>query len=113
MAEQAVWIESETGNPRFSYRIEIRRGAYRVVVDSAERYPWKFGGVPTERRRLPAGDYAVEVHGELAGRRPASHAARVLSELHVLHPTVQIIYAGSRKAVEQLRAPSGYTRADV
>ena len=139
---------------RTASRVQLHaHGAYRVVVDSAERYPWKFGGVPTERRRLPAGDYAVEVDGELAavaerktfenmlsdfgavkvlhgkladlsrwthaalvveaeyrdflstaklaGRWPASHAARVLSELHVLHPSVQIIYAGSRKAAEQ------------
>ena len=139
---------------RSASRVQLHaHGAYRVVVDSAERYPWKFGGVPTERRRLPAGDYAVEIDGEfaavaerktfenmltdfaavkvlhgklddlsrwtrsalvieaeyrdflstakLAGRWPATHAARVLSELHVLHPTVQIIYAGSRKAAEQ------------
>jgi hypothetical protein len=38
---------------------------------------------------------------KLAGRWPAAHAARVLSELHVLHPGVQIVYAGSRKAAEQ------------
>ncbi|MFP4068067.1 MAG: ERCC4 domain-containing protein, partial [Spirochaetaceae bacterium] len=139
---------------RSASRVQLHgHGAYRVIVDSSERYPWKFGGVPIERRTLPAGDYAVEVHGELAavaerktyenmlsdfaavkvlhgkladlsrwrhaaliieaeyrdflstaklaGRWPAAHAARVLSELHVLHPSVQIIYAGSRKAAEQ------------
>ena len=34
-----------------------------ILVDSRERYPWRFGrqqAVSTERRALPAGDYAVE-----------------------------------------------------
>lgn len=42
----------------------------RVLVDTRERYPWRFGrqqAVSTERRALPAGDYAVEAPGgELA-----------------------------------------------
>lgn len=153
---EQIFFRTQAGmqQHRSSSRVNLHaHGAYRVIIDSAERYPWKFGGVPTERRRLPAGDYAVEVDGELAalaerktfenmlsdfgsvrvlheklrdlsrrqhaalvieaeyrdfldtaklaGRWPAAHAARVLSELHVLHPGVQIIYAGSRKAAEQ------------
>lgn len=36
-------------------------GPLHVVVDLRERYPWRFRDLPvvTERRRLPAGDYAV------------------------------------------------------
>ena len=37
-----------------------------ILVDTRERYPWRFGrqqAVSTERRALPAGDYAVEVPG--------------------------------------------------
>jgi hypothetical protein len=153
---EQIFFRTQAGmqQHRSSSRVNLHaHGAYRVIIDSAERYPWKFGGVPTERRRLPAGDYAVEVDGELAavaerktfdnmlsdfgsvrvlheklrdlsrrqhaalvieaeyrdfldtaklaGRWRAAHAARVLSELHVLHPGVQIIYAGSRKAAEQ------------
>ena len=139
---------------RSASRVSLHRhGAYQVVIDSGERYPWKFGGAPTVRRKLPAGDYGLEVDGDvialaerktfenlltdfaslrvlhgqlddlsrwrhaamvieaqyrdfldtrkLAGRWPASHAARVLAEIHVMHPTVQIIYAGSRKAAAQ------------
>jgi ERCC4 domain len=41
-----------------------------ILVDTRERYPWRFGrqqGVSLERRALPAGDYAVEdPGGELA-----------------------------------------------
>ena len=37
-----------------------------ILVDTRERYPWRFGrqqGVTLERRALPAGDYAVEAPG--------------------------------------------------
>jgi len=139
---------------RSGARVELGgHGAYRVVIDSAERYPWTFGGVPTERRQLAAGDYACEIDHELVavaerktfenlmgdiGRMQVLHAkladlertphaalvieaeyrdfldpkkldgyyspahlARVLGELHVIHPGIQIIYAGSRKSAEQ------------
>lgn len=139
---------------RSGARVELGgHGAYRVVIDSAERYPWSFGGVPTERRQLAAGDYACEIDHELVavaerktfenlmgdiGRMQVLHAkladlertlhaalvieaeyrdfldpkkldgyyspthlARVLGELHVIHPGIQIIYAGSRKSAEQ------------
>ena len=45
-------------------------GELTILVDTRERYPWRFGrqrAVSTERRALPAGDYAVEAPGgELA-----------------------------------------------
>jgi len=37
----------------------------RVVIDSAERYPWRFPDSTTERARLPAGDYALVRDGEV------------------------------------------------
>lgn len=38
-----------------------------IVVDTRERYPWKFSSqqATTERRSLPVGDYGVEVDGRL------------------------------------------------
>lgn len=153
---EQIFFRTQSGmqQHRSASRVKLQgRGAYRVVIDSAERYPWRFGSTETERRTLPAGDYAVDVEGELMavaerktfenllsdvgsvrvlhakledlsryrhaamvieaeyrdflstrklnGRWPASHTARVLAELHVLHPGVQIVYAGSRKAAEQ------------
>jgi hypothetical protein len=51
-------------------RVPGRRAAglqgLTILVDSRERYPWRFGrqrAVTTERRALPAGDYAVEAPG--------------------------------------------------
>lgn len=42
-------------------------GPLTIVVDSHERYPWRFAQqqATTERRVLPAGDYAVELDGQL------------------------------------------------
>ncbi|WP_016880612.1 MULTISPECIES: histone-like nucleoid-structuring protein Lsr2 [unclassified Rhodococcus (in: high G+C Gram-positive bacteria)] len=38
-----------------------------IVVDTAEKYPYTFGKqqASTVRRRLPAGDYAVQLHGDV------------------------------------------------
>jgi ERCC4 domain len=51
-------------------RVPGRRAAglerLTILVDTRERYPWRFArqqGVSTERRPLPAGDYAVEAPG--------------------------------------------------
>ncbi len=44
-------------------------GVLEVVVDTRERYAWKFGDqqVVIERRALRVGDYAVEFDGEVVG----------------------------------------------
>lgn len=34
-------------------------GTLSVVVDSAERYPWKFSKADSRRDKLPVGDYAL------------------------------------------------------
>jgi hypothetical protein len=44
-------------------------GPLEIVVDTRERYAWKFGQqqATTARRALPVGDYAVELDGEVVG----------------------------------------------
>lgn len=153
---EQIFFRTQSGmqQHRSNSRVQLHsHGAYRILIDSGERYPWRFRGAPSERRRLAAGDYALEVATEIAavverktfdnilsdfgsirvlharlddlsrfshaamvieaqyrdfldprklnGRWPASHAARVLAELHVLHPQLQIIYAGSRTSAQQ------------
>lgn len=39
--------------------LSTRQAGYAVVVDSNERYPWRFPDAVTSRRRLPVGDYAL------------------------------------------------------
>lgn len=34
-------------------------GQLNIAIDTGERYPWKFPGCYTERRKLPVGDYAL------------------------------------------------------
>jgi hypothetical protein len=42
-------------------RVELRAAppALAIVIDSAERYPWRFPGAQVIRRQLPVGDYGL------------------------------------------------------
>jgi ERCC4 domain len=73
--EVIFWQSPKTARAaRPGVRVPGRRasglGELTILVDTRERYPWRFGrqrGVTLERRALPAGDYAVEAPGgELA-----------------------------------------------
>lgn len=73
---EQIFFRTETGirAHRSRSRIELRAtesAAVRVVVDSLERYPWRFPGATVERRKLAAGDYAL-----LDGERVAAVVER-------------------------------------
>ncbi len=120
-----------------------------VVIDTAERYAWKFPSYETNKKKLPAGDYALMHENSIAAvverksfdnmlaelyRMSLFHQSlreltafpnaalviegqyndflspkhlknrckpgfcfRALAEIHVMHPKLQIIYAGTRK----------------
>ena len=67
--EMIFWQSARTARQaRPNVSLPTKRAAGRVLeilVDSHERYPWRFNAqqATTERRALPAGDYAVEVDG--------------------------------------------------
>jgi hypothetical protein len=69
--EVIFWQSPRTARAaRPGVRVPGRRasglGELTILVDTRERYPWRFGrqqGVTLERRALPAGDYAVEAPG--------------------------------------------------
>lgn len=65
-----------------------RHSGLRVVIDSAERYPWTFAGAETTRRRLPVGDYAL-LHEErpvaIVERKTLDNLLGDLAELKGLH----------------------------
>ena len=70
--EAIFWQTARTSRQaRPGLRVPTRRAAgwpvLHVVVDSYERYPYRFATtqVTTERRALVAGDYGVEADGEL------------------------------------------------
>jgi hypothetical protein len=69
--EVIFWQSPRTARTsRPGVRVPGRRasglGELTILVDTRERYPWRFGrqqGVTLERRALPAGDYAVAAPG--------------------------------------------------
>lgn len=71
--EGIFWQTAKTTRKtRPGMRLPTRRsaaGALEIVVDSRERYAWKFETqqATTTRRALVVGDYAVEVDGEVVG----------------------------------------------
>jgi hypothetical protein len=59
--EQIFWrtqagLEARRPRSKLSY---YRHREMAIVIDSAERYAWKFPGCATSVSRLPAGDYAL------------------------------------------------------
>lgn len=69
--EVIFWQSPRTAKQaRPNVALPTRRAAGQVldiVVDTGEKYAWSFGHqqATTRRRRLPAGDYAVELEGQV------------------------------------------------
>jgi len=71
--EAIFWQTARTtATARPGVRVPRRRAAghaeLEILVDTRERYPWRFAHqqARTQRQALPAGDYAVELDGEVA-----------------------------------------------
>jgi hypothetical protein len=89
---EQVFFRTESGirSHRSRTRLEIQRSdaVLHVVIDSGEKYPWRFPGAELATRKLPAGDYAL-----LAGERVAAVVERKsfdnllsdLGQLQALH----------------------------
>ena len=96
-----------------------------IVVDSGERYAYSFGHqqATVVRRRLPAGDYAVEIEGQvvasverksiedLASSLLSGRLTYVLSELAALPRAAVVVEAGYAKVFRHEFA-SGATLAE-
>ncbi len=85
--EVIFWQSARTARQaRPSVSVPTARAAGRVLeilVDSHERYAWKFDQqqAVTTRRALPAGDYAVEVDGEVVAAIERKSLADLVSTL--------------------------------
>ena len=68
---EQVFFRTESGirAHRSRSRVELRAAPSTlvVVIDSAERYPWRFPGAEVRRRKLPVGDYGLLVGEQLRG----------------------------------------------
>lgn len=60
---EQIFFRTESGirAHRSRTRMELLPGtpSLTIVIDSGERYPWRFPDAMTHRRRLPVGDYAL------------------------------------------------------
>ncbi|HEC63481.1 MAG TPA: hypothetical protein ENI38_03750 [Candidatus Acetothermia bacterium] len=88
--EQVFW-QTQQGlrerRPRVRFTVRPPRHMH-IVIDTRERYPWRFTGCRVERQRLPVGDYALLVRGEIRAvieRKTFANLVRDLSDLRVLH----------------------------
>ncbi len=88
--EQVFW-QTQKGlkerRPRARFTI-YGTATLHVLIDTNERYPWRFTGSQVERRSLPVGDYALWAQEQIAAvveRKTFENLLRELSDLRVLH----------------------------
>jgi hypothetical protein len=65
---------------------------FSVVIDSAERYPWKFPKAQVDKRKLPAGDYAL-IHQDkilaVVERKTFQNLLNDFSHIAILHQVLR------------------------
>jgi hypothetical protein len=78
-----------------------------IVVDTRERYAWKFDAQQADvtKRALVVGDYGVELDGAVVGvverERLAELAAEMLAAAQVRYPNVPIVFAETRPLAQE------------
>lgn len=102
---EQMFFRTETGMRahRTSGRVElVPERALDVVIDSAERYPWRFPGSRVVKRKLPVGDYAVldrEKILALVERKSLPNLLTDLSQIRGLHQQFAELASYPRAAV--------------
>lgn len=59
-----------------------------IIIDSRERYPWRFPRCTVSRQTLPVGDYAIFLQNEIGAvieRKTFENLLRDFSDLRILH----------------------------
>lgn len=86
--EGIFWQSARTARAsRPGIRVPTRRAAgrpdLRILIDTRERYPYRFARqqVTTERQALPSGDYGVELDGNLVAAVERKSVADLASRL--------------------------------
>jgi ERCC4-type nuclease len=87
-AYEQVFFRTESGirAHRSRTRVELRSVPTQisVVIDSGERYPWRFPGATVSRRKLPVGDYGLMLNDELAAVVERKSFDNILSDIGAL-----------------------------
>jgi hypothetical protein len=93
---------SESHKSRSRVGLPVLAGPMRVVIDTAERYPWKFPKADSERRKLPAGDYAL-LEGEsilaVVERKTFDNILSDFGRIGPLHQTLRELEAMAHPAL--------------
>lgn len=101
-----VFFRTESGirAHRSRTRVELKghHAPLHVVIDTGERYPWRFPGASVERRKLPAGDYAL-LEGErivaLVERKSFDNMIADMGSIQSLHQTLADLASHDRAAL--------------
>jgi len=105
---EQIFFRTESGirAHRSRTRVELRAAApgasLRVVVDSGERYPWRFPGALVERKKLRAGDYALLEGEEIAAvveRKSFDNFLGEVGAVQALHHQLADLASHERAAV--------------
>ncbi|MEN6382537.1 MAG: ERCC4 domain-containing protein [Rectinema sp.] len=91
-----IFFKTQTAQKAHKSRSKVSlypvSGPLTVVIDSAERYPWRFPKANVERRKLPAGDYAlVEAETILAivERKTFDNLVSDFDRIRIIHQSLQ------------------------
>jgi ERCC4-type nuclease len=104
----AVWWQTQktvqSANPGARVPRGRAAGPLTIVVDTREKYGWKFANrlVTTERRALPAGDYGVPVEDRLVAvveRKSLANLASSLSDGSLAFQMQRLAESRGRAAV--------------
>lgn len=103
--DQVFWITQSSA-------IASRRGAYipqsgkqdtfKVAIDTAERYPYRFGKAEVEKKELPVGDYGLLYNGSIvaiAERKTKDNFLHEISSFDVLRAKLEELSRFPHKAV--------------
>jgi ERCC4 domain len=103
---EQVFFRTESGirSHRSRTRVELRGpdAPLHVVVDSGERYPWRFPGATVERRKLAAGDYALlddERVAAVVERKSFDNMLTDMGSIQSLHQTLADLASHDRAAL--------------
>jgi len=103
--DQVFWItqSSAIASKRGAYIPQSKKGDdFKVVIDITERYPYRFGKVETEKKKLPVGDYGLIYNGDLvaiAERKTRDNFLHEISTFDVLKVKLEELSKFSYKAV--------------
>jgi hypothetical protein len=103
---EQVFFRTESGirSHRSRTRLEIQNkdAELHVVIDSGEKYPWRFPGAELASRKLPAGDYAL-LDGEriaaVVERKSFDNLLADLGQLQALHHSLAHLERYERAAL--------------